>query len=130
MYSYLLVSFVSITTLVHGLTGKITFQSESLGPLLLPRLYTALIFVCKLEVFVGLGIEGSVSAGTDGSVSNIGMERNLWSKVIFFLGLHETMLHWSRVVGRPVMDDVVGVAREERWFERVAMAWVLYGGGS
>ncbi|KAG6648008.1 uncharacterized protein LOC122316327 [Carya illinoinensis] len=121
---YLIVSIVSIATFVYGFTGKVAFQSESSGPLLLPRLYTAWIFVCTLEVCVGLGIEGSIAAGTDGSINNIGMERNLRSKVIFFLGLHETMLHWSRVVVRPVMDDAFfGVAKEERWFGRVAMAW-------
>ncbi|KAF5455392.1 hypothetical protein F2P56_024971 [Juglans regia] len=118
---YLLVSIVSIATLIHGLTGKVIFLSESPGPVLRPHLYIAWIFVCTLQVFVGLGIEGTIAGGIDGS--SIGMERSIFRKAVFFLGLHETMLHWSRVAVRPVVDDTIfGVAREERWAERVAMA--------
>ncbi|KAK9282515.1 hypothetical protein L1049_005435 [Liquidambar formosana] len=87
-----LVSIISVATLIHGLT------------------------VC-----VGLGIEGSIAAGIDGI--SFGDERNLFGRVIFFLGLHETMLHWSRTVVKPIVDDTVfGVAREERWVERVVLA--------
>ncbi|KAG6648009.1 hypothetical protein I3843_07G116600 [Carya illinoinensis] len=118
---YLLVSIVSIATLIHGLTGKVIFLSESPGPVLRPHLYIAWIFVCTLQVFVGLGIEGTIAGGIDGSI--ISMERSLFGKAVFFLGLHETMLHWSRAAVRPVVDDTIfGVAREERWAERVAMA--------
>lgn len=118
---YLLVSIVSIATLIHGLTGKITFLSEFPGPALRPRLYIGWIFLCTLQVCVGLGIEGSIAAGIDGS--SFGLEKSLLSKTIFFLGLHETMLHWCRVVVKPVVDDTVfGVGREERWVEKVAMA--------
>ncbi|XP_035548647.1 uncharacterized protein LOC118349179 [Juglans regia] len=122
---YLLVSIISSTTLVHSLTGKdvVTFASESPKPILRPRLYTAWIFICTLQVCVSLGIEGSIAAGIDGASSTVGMERSLLSRLIFFLGLHETMLHWSRVVVRPVVDDTIfGVATEERWAERAAMA--------
>ena len=118
---YLLASIVSIATLIHGLTGKITFLSELPGPILRPRLYIGWIFLCTLQVCVGLGIEGSIAAGIDGS--SFGLEKSLLSKTIFFLGLHETMLHWCRVVVKPVVDDTVfGVGREERWVEKVAMA--------
>ncbi|KAA8543024.1 hypothetical protein F0562_021481 [Nyssa sinensis] len=45
------------------------------------------------------------------------------SRVVFFLGLHETMLHWMRTVVKLVVDDTIfGFRREERWVERVAMA--------
>lgn len=118
---YVLVSIVSIATLIHGLTGKLTIVSELPSPILRPRLYISWIFLCTLQVCVTLGIEGSIAAGIDGS--SFGMEKSLLSKVIFFLGLHDTMLHWSRVVVKPVVDDTVfGNAREERWVGRVAMA--------
>ncbi|KAG2693328.1 hypothetical protein I3843_08G086400 [Carya illinoinensis] len=121
---YLLVSIISTTTLVHSLTGKVTITSESLKPVLRPRLYIAWPFICTLQVCIGLGIEGSIAAGiNDCSSSTVGMERSLLSRLIFFLGLHETMLHWSRVVVRPVVDDTFfGVATEERWAEMAAMA--------
>ena len=40
------------------------------------------------------------------------------------MGLHDTMLYWSRTVAKPVFfeDTVFGFSREERWVERVAMA--------
>ncbi|KAI4301510.1 hypothetical protein L6164_034783 [Bauhinia variegata] len=121
---YFLVSAVSVATLIHGLTGKITLLDESQFPVLQPRLYTAWILLCTLQVFVGLGIEGSIAAGiTDDSDLTFGVERNFLSRVIFLLGLHETMQNWSRMVVKPVMDDTVfGVARKERWLERVAIA--------
>lgn len=52
------------------------------------------------------------------------------SRVIFLMGLHETMQFWKRTVVRPVVDDTVfggGVVREERWVERVVMAASLGG---
>ncbi|KAE8009346.1 hypothetical protein FH972_005786 [Carpinus fangiana] len=115
-----LVSIVSIATLIHGLTGKlITFLTESPAG----RLHAAWIFVCTLQVCVGLGIEGTIAAGVE-PPGSLGMEEiSLLSKGVFFLGLHETTLHWCRVVVKPVVDDTVfGVAREERWAERAAMA--------
>ncbi|XP_062144780.1 uncharacterized protein LOC133852120 [Alnus glutinosa] len=115
----LIVSVVCIATLTNGLTtGKLTFLTESPAG----RLYTAWIFVCTLQVCVGLGIEGAIAAGVEAPGLNMG-EISLLSKVIFFFGLHETTLHWFRVVVKPVVDDTVfGVAREERWAERVALA--------
>jgi hypothetical protein len=43
---------------------------------------------------------------------SLGMEEiSLLSKGVFFLGLHETTLHWCRVVVKPVVDDTIfGVA--------------------
>ncbi|KAJ9171721.1 hypothetical protein P3X46_015043 [Hevea brasiliensis] len=118
---YFLVSFVSISTLLHGLTGRITLLSESPGEIYRPRLYTAWILLCTLQLCVGLGIEGSIAAEIDGySFDN---ERSLLSRVIFFLGLHETMLYWCRTVVKPVVDDTMfGVAKEERSVQTVAMA--------
>ena len=122
---YLLVSIVSVASLIHGLTGKITLMRESPSTVLQPRLYTAWILLCAFQVCVGLGIEGSIEAGVyDFDIdSSFGVERSLLSRVIFLLGLHETTQVWSKMVVRPVVDDTVfGVARKERWVERVAMA--------
>ncbi|KAJ7977664.1 Transmembrane protein [Quillaja saponaria] len=120
---YVLVSIVSIATLIYSLTGKMTLLKESTSPVGQPYLYTAWIFLCTLQVCVGLGIEGSIAAGVDSSDSSFGIGRSFVSRVIFLLGLHETTLHWSRTVVKPVVDDTVfGVAREERWVERVVMA--------
>lgn len=121
---YILVSVVSLAAFIHCLTGKITIITEFPSPVFRPRLYTAWIFLCTLQVCVGLGIEGSIAAGIGGSTfSGIDERICLLSRTIFFLGLHETMLHWGRVVVKPVVDDTVfGAAREERWVERVAMA--------
>ncbi|TXG63291.1 hypothetical protein EZV62_010285 [Acer yangbiense] len=125
---YLLVSTLSIATLVNGLTGKLTLLSESPAsdhhhrPVYQPRLYMAWIFLCTLQVCVGLGIEGSIAAGIDSS-SNIGIGRSLLSRLIFFLGLHDVMLLWFRSVVKPVVDDTIfEVPRKERWVERVTMA--------
>ncbi|XWS76656.1 hypothetical protein CRYUN_Cryun01aG0196000 [Craigia yunnanensis] len=118
---YVLVSVVSIATLFHGLTGKINFVSESPDAVYRPRLYTAWIVLCILQVSVGLGIEGSIASGIDGA--GFGLERNLLSRVIFFLGLHEIMLLWFRTVVKPVVDDTIfGATRAERWIHRAAIA--------
>ncbi|CAK7348433.1 unnamed protein product [Dovyalis caffra] len=119
---YFLVSIVSVVTLIHGLTGKITLLSESPGAIYRPGLYTAWIVLCTLQICVGLGIEGSIAAGMfDGSGFDI--QRSLLCRVIFFLGLHETMIHWSRTVVKPVVDDTIfGAARDEKWVQRVTIA--------
>ncbi|KAJ7973063.1 putative Transmembrane protein [Quillaja saponaria] len=120
---YVLVFIVSIGTLIQSLTGKITLLNESPSPVVQPRLYTAWIVLCTLQVCVGLGIEGSIAAGIDVSDSSFGVELSLLSRVIFLLGLHEATLHWFRTVVKPVVEDTVfGYAREERWAEKVVMA--------
>ena len=129
---YVLVSIISMASLIHGLTGKIIILSDSLSSsstFLQPRILTAWIVLCTFQVCVGLGIEGSIEAGlydsNDESMSfKFGVERILLSRVVFLLGLHETMQVWARMVVRPVVDDTVfGVAaREEKWVERVVVA--------
>lgn len=75
---------------------------------------------------VGLGIEGSIEAGVEGS--DIGIKRGLLSRIIFFLGLHEIAVLWYRTVVKPVVDDTIFGARgAERWAERVAVAMSLGG---
>lgn len=119
-----LVSMVSLATLIHGLTGKVALlTTKPPGPGFRPRLYTAWIFLCTLQVCVGVGIEGSIAAGVDGTMGLGNRDRGLLTRVIFFLGLNETMLHWLKTVVKPVVDDTVfGVAREERWVEKVIVA--------
>lgn len=117
-------AIVSVLSLVHGLRKEritITPPNKPLEPILRTRLYTAWIFLCTLQVLVGLGIEGSRGSGADGF--NFGYKRNLLIKILFFIGLHETMLYWSRTVVKPVVDDTVfGSTRKERWVERMIMA--------
>ena len=118
---YFLVAAVSIATLVHGLTGKITFVSESPDAVYWPHLYIAWIVLCIVQVSVGLGIEGSIASGIEGA--GFGVERSLLSRIIFFLGLHEIMLLWFRTVVKPVVDDTIfGAVRAERWVHRAAIA--------
>ncbi|XP_057965536.1 uncharacterized protein LOC131156107 [Malania oleifera] len=118
-----LVSIVLVASLVHGFTGRsTTFLSESPRPIFQPHLYVAWAFLSTLQVCVCLGIEGSMSAGVEG-FGGFGNERSLFSGVVFFIGLHEAMCYWSRMVVKPVVDDTVfGVAKEEKWAERVAAA--------
>ncbi|WOG83857.1 hypothetical protein DCAR_0103035 [Daucus carota subsp. sativus] len=120
---HVLVSTVSVSAFLHGLSnGRIVVSSnERQEPVVRPHIYTAWIFICALQILVGLGIEGSIGEGVTGS--NFGYERSLVSRVMFFFGLHETMLHWSRTVVKPVVDDTVfGSSREEGWAERVLLA--------
>ncbi|KAL2556585.1 uncharacterized protein Fot_01324 [Forsythia ovata] len=122
----LLVSLVSVAALTHGLTGKIAFLRPSLEPVARHSLYAAWVFLCTLQVCVGLGIEGSIAAGVDGL--RFAEKRSLLCRVIFFLGLHETTLFWSRNVVKPVVDDTVfGYVKEEKWVEKVAMAFTFGG---
>ncbi|KAG5072988.1 hypothetical protein AAZX31_03G200000 [Glycine max] len=128
---YVLLSIISMASLVHGLTGKIIILSDSLSSsstFLQPRIFTAWIVLCTFQVCVGLGIEGSIEAGLyDSNDESMGFgveRRSLLSRVVFLLGLHETMHVWARVVVRPVVDDTVFgvVGREEKWVERVVEA--------
>ncbi|KAL3616171.1 hypothetical protein CASFOL_039561 [Castilleja foliolosa] len=115
---YFLVSLVSVSTLSHALTGKITILSQT--NLTRPFLYVAWIFLCVLQVCVGFGIEGSIAAGID--ESGFGQENDLLCRVIFFFGLHETTMFWWGCVVKPVVDDTVfGGLRRERWGEKAAV---------
>ncbi|KAJ1412559.1 hypothetical protein SESBI_20286 [Sesbania bispinosa] len=122
---YFLVSIITAASLIHGLTGQITTLSDSYSSSIViqPRLYTAWILLCTFQVCVGLGIEGSILGGFYDSDSSFGVERSLLSRVVFFLGLHETTQVWCGLVVRPVVDDTVfGFGRKERWVERVCLA--------
>ncbi|KAM7495793.1 hypothetical protein LguiA_020207 [Lonicera macranthoides] len=123
-----LVSIVSIATLFNALTGHTTLSTGPLPdpPTPWPALYPAWIFLSAFLVCVGLGVEVDEVPALEGP--GLGYQRSLLSKVVFFLGLHETTLHWWRKVVKPVMDDTLfGVVRHERWGERVVMAVGLGG---
>ncbi|XP_042511738.1 uncharacterized protein LOC122086877 [Macadamia integrifolia] len=137
---HLLVSIISFTALLQALMGHFAFiphsNSNSTKSTTTPTsqayLYTAWALLCTFDVCVVLGIEGTIADGfwpldLDGISIGIGRGSarsiNLMIRVVFFIGMHETMLHWSRVTVRPVVDDtVLRVVREERLVERVAMA--------
>ncbi|KAM1257423.1 hypothetical protein ACFX15_030767 [Malus domestica] len=94
-FLYLLVSIVTIAAFIHCITGKIT-------------------------IITGIAAEVDGRATFGGVVD---VKICLLSRAIFFLRLHETMLHWCRVVVKPVVDDTIfGGAREKKWVERVAIA--------
>lgn len=123
---HFLVSLLSFAALTHGLTGKIAFLRPLVEQVAKPRLYAAWVFLCAVQVCIGLGIEGSIAAGIDGLRFDV--NRSPLCRVIFFLGLHETMLFWSRNVVKPVVDDTVfGCSREEKCVEKVAMAFTFGG---
>ncbi|KAI3760008.1 hypothetical protein L1987_50396 [Smallanthus sonchifolius] len=120
---HILVSLLCVGTLVHTLNDG---RNNSDSPPARPQLYTAWIVLCTLQVCVGLGIEGSIGAGIEGS--SFGHERNLVCRVLFFLGLYATTVWWWRAIVKPVVDDTMfGVEVSERWVERVVMGGSLGG---
>ncbi|KAM7274501.1 hypothetical protein ACFE04_016367 [Oxalis oulophora] len=128
---FLVVSAISIATLINGFTGKtITTtltNSDSKCPTTVisrPRLCVAWILLCTLQVSVGLGIEQSIAAGMfDDYAVTVGIGRSLISRTICFLGLHETMIYWSRMVVKPVVDDTIfQVPSPDKWVLRLGTA--------
>ncbi|XP_010523921.1 PREDICTED: uncharacterized protein LOC104802151 [Tarenaya hassleriana] len=120
---YAIVSSVSVYTLVHGLTTKIATANTDRSIIFYPRVGIAWLILFLLQVSVGLGLEGTISEGVNGVI--IGKERNFLSKIVFFLGLHEVMLLWYRVIVRPVVDDtLLGECRDrgETLVERAVLA--------
>ncbi|KAF9623084.1 hypothetical protein IFM89_036481 [Coptis chinensis] len=119
---HVLVSFVSITALLHGLTGRITLLKGSTSPIVQPGIYTAWILLCTLQVCVGLGIEGTIAAGMWTIDDDVATKSMFLIRVIFLVGLHETTVYWSKAYVRPVVDDTVfGTTREEWWVERLVL---------
>ncbi|KAI3914300.1 hypothetical protein MKW92_037378 [Papaver armeniacum] len=103
-----LLSFFSVTALFHGLTGKFTLLYGS--PPLQPRLHIA--WICLfLQVTVGLGTDSIVISGVWPDDYGGDKRGLLPSRIIFFIGLDETMLHWEELT--------------EKWFEKVAISAAL-----
>ncbi|XP_042516157.1 uncharacterized protein LOC122090582 [Macadamia integrifolia] len=126
---HLLVSAISVTSLLRTLMGHFDFTLHSNSKSKTTSkayICAAWIFLCTFHICVVLGIEGTMASGlwtVDLNVIGKGDSKNLVSRVVLFIGLHETTLHWTRTIVRPVVDDTVfGVVREERWVERAAMA--------
>lgn len=122
---YALVSIVSVVTLIQGLMGKVKIKIFTESPSRASFISIAWALICAFQVCVGLGIEGTIAAGLydDDYEPNFGVEKSLWSRMIFLLGLHEATHVWCRMVVRPVVDDTVfGTGRRERWVERVGLA--------
>ncbi|KAK9136687.1 hypothetical protein Sjap_007281 [Stephania japonica] len=123
-----ILSVVSMATLLHGLLGGTSLSSQSARDstsilILKPRLRVAWILLCTLQICVGLGVEGVVASGVlpvDYNEDN-GMLTSL-CRIVFFIGLHESMLLWFRIVVKPVADDtILGFFKEERLVEKVAI---------
>ncbi|ESQ36679.1 hypothetical protein EUTSA_v10009368mg [Eutrema salsugineum] len=118
---YTILSLIIVSTLIHHLSGKpecSVFHSH---------LHICWIVLFIVQACVAFGIEGSMSTtmstNPDKGFSLASQERWVLVRVMFFLGLHEVMLMWFRVVVKPVVDDTVfGVYVEERWSERAVVA--------
>ncbi|KAK9704770.1 hypothetical protein RND81_07G009800 [Saponaria officinalis] len=118
---HVLVLVVSLAALIHALTGRISLLTELPGPISRPHVHLAWMFLCSLQLCVGLGVEATIEAGVNGPAFGVG--RSVISKLVFFMGLHETMIHWCRTIVRPIVNDTVyGHHRQETWPERWALA--------
>ncbi|XP_047313327.1 uncharacterized protein LOC124916627 [Impatiens glandulifera] len=120
---HLVVSILSIASLSHGLSSKLGRSHRQLPARYSgARLHASWFLLCVVQVCVGIGIEESIASGVEYGESK--GTTGFVSRVIFFLGLHETMMYWSRVVVKPVVDETVyGEPKKDgRWVEKVAVA--------
>ncbi|KAG9457868.1 hypothetical protein H6P81_002376 [Aristolochia fimbriata] len=108
---HILISSICLLALLHALTGR------DIRPSILVS-WTAL---WVLQFCVGTAVEATIFAGVWPVVAGEG--RLTWDqRALFFIGLHETTLFWSRTVVRPLVDDTVyGESREETAAQRVVM---------
>ncbi|KAL8027202.1 hypothetical protein ABFX02_14G079700 [Erythranthe guttata] len=120
---HILVALITVSSLSYALTGKsilLINHHSSDHPSTRRRLYAAWWFLFVFQVCVGLWIEGSIATGIDGS--GFGQENCFLLRVVFFFGLHETILFWRRTVVKPVVDDTIfGYWRKEGWVEKAAV---------
>ncbi|XP_058082824.1 uncharacterized protein LOC131230835 [Magnolia sinica] len=111
-FMHSLVVSITATALVCTLAGRARR----------PHLYVSWALLFVLQLCVGLGIEATPVASTWPVHINDGCVTWL-RRVMFFIGLHEMMLFWSRTIVRPVVDDAIyGVVMEEWAVEKVATA--------
>ncbi|CAI9105469.1 OLC1v1004397C1 [Oldenlandia corymbosa var. corymbosa] len=129
IFLYALVSLITAAAFVHGLTSTrlilLTNQLPAPAPEPVSRrhpntaikVYLAWVLLFTFQVCVGLGIEGSICAGIDGSGFAAGADEKINDFLIIIttvirafllVGLHETMSFWSRYVVKPVVADTVG----------------------
>ncbi|KAL7082137.1 hypothetical protein ACP275_14G080900 [Erythranthe tilingii] len=120
---HILVTLITVSSLSYALTGKFILlinHHSSDHPSTRRRLYAAWWFLFVFQVCVGLWIEGSIADGIDGS--GFGQENSFLLRVVFFFGLHETIVFWGRTVVKPVVDDTIfGYWRKEGWVEKAAV---------
>ncbi|KAL7124868.1 hypothetical protein ABFS83_14G077400 [Erythranthe nasuta] len=119
---HILVTLITLSSLSYALTGKFIFliNHSSDHPSTRRRLYAAWWFLFVFQVCVGLWIKGSIADGIDGS--GFGQENSFLLRVVFFFGLHETIVFWGRTVVKPVVDDTIfGYWRKEGWVEKAAV---------
>lgn len=117
-FLHLLAPLVSIFAMTQCLTGQTLFDlmiSKS-------RLYVSWFLLFTFQICTCIGIEGSIVVGIDGT--SFSHERLcLLTRSLFFMGLHETTLFWSKKVVKPVVDDTVfGVETKDKYVEKLAMA--------
>ncbi|XP_051153047.1 uncharacterized protein LOC127266727 [Andrographis paniculata] len=114
---HILVSLVTVSSLIHALTGKTTIfighNSHHQPPVTRSRLCGAWVLLCLFQLCVGLGVEGSIASGIDGS--GFGQQNSFLGRITFFFGLHETMMFWGESVLKPVVDDTIfGYSRSRK----------------
>ncbi|RZC51662.1 hypothetical protein C5167_020097 [Papaver somniferum] len=86
-----------------------------------------LVFILRgfsLQITVGWGI-AIVVPGVWPDPDEYGVDKRslLISRIIFYMGLHETMLHWASIVIRPIVDcKIFGGSRSEKWIEKAAIS--------
>ncbi|KAI3449391.1 hypothetical protein Pfo_006056 [Paulownia fortunei] len=112
-----LVSLVTIAALTNCLTGsKAAFLISERR-----RLYAAWVLLFLIQVCLNLGIQGTVDAEINSyTVGSLVLPRRL----VFALGLNETMVFWRRNVVKPVVDETIfGFSGEGfSWVEKVVLA--------
>lgn len=116
----LLTPLVTISALTQCLTGRTLTDHIMISK---SHLYMSWLILFTFQICVSIGIEGSIAVGIDGSTSFSHQRLYLLTRSLFFMGLHETTLFWSKKVVKPVVDDTIfGVEKEDRYVEKVAMA--------
>ncbi|KAL9666780.1 hypothetical protein QQ045_001120 [Rhodiola kirilowii] len=105
-----LLTIVSLSTFLHGLTENTIVLDHKVPPIVL----------CALLASVDLGLEHNIASGAtsethlinfkDGTISCLSLSTSM---VLFLLGLHETMMHWSNLIVKPVVDDMVFMSLKE-----------------
>lgn len=89
-----------------------------------PRLHVGWATLCLSQLCVGLGVEATTNVTGKLAMDENSVQTQLpWApQVLFFIGLYETALFWSRVVVKPAVDDAAATtAAGERWVDQAAM---------
>ncbi|XP_010523180.1 PREDICTED: uncharacterized protein LOC104801571 [Tarenaya hassleriana] len=110
-------------TLFHSLSGKTAcyvLHSRLYLCWIVLYIHWAVLFVVQAPL---IGIMGTLTENFDARLFIAAQERWVLIRVLFFLGLHEVMMVWFRLVVKPVVDDTIpGVYTEKRLSERGVVA--------